>query len=131
MRYRECGGTAPTQGFHPCTPHFTNKKSAVTAMKFAQPTPNRRSHSLKAREVRYERSFLLDLKHLEPAIRQRLQKFVFEEFYHLNQLQDLPEFHQIRSSEIFYRFSLDHYLLSLEVTGQIIKFLRVLPKPDV
>jgi hypothetical protein len=100
-------------------------------MKTVQPPANRRSHSLMAREVRYERSFLMDLKHLEPAARQRLQTFVFEEFYHLNQLQDLPEFHQIRSSAIFYRFSLDCYLLSLEITGQIIKFLRVLPKPNI
>lgn len=82
-------------------------------------------------EVRYERSFLLDLKHLEPAVFQPIQRFVFDEFQSIHQLYTLPEFKQIGSSEIFYRFTLENYLISLEVTGQIVKFLRVLPKPQI
>lgn len=80
-------------------------------------------------EVRYDRAFLIDLKSLETAALQRLQQFVFEDFFKTNQLQDLPEFQPLGMSEIFYRFTIDRYLISLEVTGQIIKFLRILPKP--
>ncbi len=29
IRYRGCGGNAPTQGFHPCTPYPDSTKSAV------------------------------------------------------------------------------------------------------
>ncbi len=82
-------------------------------------------------EVRYERSFLLDIKRLEPAVRRQIQQFVFEDFYQTTQLQELPEFRQLGSSEIYYRFTLDRYLVSLEVTGQIVKFLRVIRKPDL
>jgi hypothetical protein len=81
-------------------------------------------------EVRYERSFLIDLKNLDQASRQPIQIFVFEDFFKLHQLQDLPEFRQLGSSGIFYRFTLENCLVSLEIMGQIVKFLRVLPKPD-
>jgi hypothetical protein len=81
-------------------------------------------------EVRYERSFLIDLKNLNRAARQPIQTFVFEDFFKLNQLQDLPEFRQLGSSGIFYRFTLENCLVSLEIMGQIVKFLRVLPKPE-
>jgi hypothetical protein len=82
-------------------------------------------------EVRYDRTFLIDLKSLELAAFQRVQQFVFCEFFQINQLQDLQEFQPLGSSEILYRFTLDTYLVSIEITGQIIKFLRILPKPDV
>jgi mRNA-degrading endonuclease RelE of RelBE toxin-antitoxin system len=82
-------------------------------------------------EVRYERSFLLDLKDLEASAYQRVKNFVFEEFLQLHQLQDLPELEQMGSSSIFYRFSWDHYLVAIEVTGQIVKFIRILPRPDI
>ncbi|WP_421658019.1 cytotoxic translational repressor of toxin-antitoxin stability system [Leptothermofonsia sp. ETS-13] len=82
-------------------------------------------------EVRYKRSFLLDVKRLEPAARKQIQQFVFEDFYQTTQLQELPEFRQLGSSKIYYRFTLDRYLVSLEVTGQIVKFLRVIRKPDL
>lgn len=82
-------------------------------------------------EVRYERAFLLDLKRLEPAARAMIQQFVFQDFFNLNQLQELPEFRQLGSSKIYYRFTLDRYLISLEVMGQITKFLRVMRKPDL
>ena len=82
-------------------------------------------------EVRYERAFLLDLKDLEPAAYQRVCQFVFVEFLQLTQLQDLPELRQMGSRAIFYRFTLENYLIAIEMTGRIIKFLRILPKPDV
>lgn len=82
-------------------------------------------------EIRYERSFLLDLKRLEPTIYRQVCEFVFESFPNIHQLQDLPEFRRIGSSQIFYRFDLQEYLVGLEITGQIVKFLRILPKPKV
>ena len=95
-----------------------------------QPFTHRRPNTLRL-EVRYERSFLLDLQQLEPTTLHQARQFVFEEFYQFNQLHDLPGFRQIGTSEIFYRFTLDRYLVSLEVTGQIVKFLRVLPIPEI
>lgn len=82
-------------------------------------------------EVRYDRVFLIDLKSLEAAAFQKIFRFVFEEFFQTNQLQDLLEFQPVGTSEIFYRFTIDNYLVSIEITGQIIKFLRILPKPSI
>ncbi len=82
-------------------------------------------------EIRYERAFLLDLKSLETLTYQRVQQFVFNDFFQVVRLQDLPELRRLGTSDIFYRFTLENYLVSLEVTGQIIKFLRILPKPDI
>lgn len=82
-------------------------------------------------EVRYDRAFLIDLKSLETAALQKMHRFVFEEFFKTNQLQDLPEFQPLENSEILYRFTIDHYMIAIEVTGQIIKFLRMLPEPTI
>ncbi|MGI0492586.1 cytotoxic translational repressor of toxin-antitoxin stability system [Alkalinema pantanalense CENA528] len=82
-------------------------------------------------EVLYERSFILDLKQLPLVVRQQVQEFVFSDFFQTNHLQLLPDFRQMGNSGIFYRFTLAEHLISIEVTGQIIKFLRVLPKPEV
>jgi hypothetical protein len=49
----------------------------------------------------------------------------------VNTVQDLPSIRRIGSDAIFYRFSVDQYLIGIEVTGNIVKFLRVLPKPDI
>jgi len=62
---------------------------------------------------------------------QDVKQFVFEEFHQLSQLQELPGFRQMDSSGIFYRFTFDRYLISLEVTGQLVKFLRVMPIPEL
>jgi hypothetical protein len=91
----------------------------------------RKLHTPAGYEIRYERSFLVDLKNLEPAAFQQIQRFVFHDFHGSLPMHELSEFRQISSSEIFYRFTLDRYLVSLEITGQIVKFLRVLPKPDL
>lgn len=90
-----------------------------------------RMPSLKGLEVRYERSFLLDLKQLEPSDRQQIQQLVFAEFASVHQLYALPNFRPLGTSKIFYRFTFDHHLISLEITGQIVKFLRLLPKPEL
>lgn len=82
-------------------------------------------------EVRYARSFLQDLQNLESAAYERIYKFVFEEFMAIDYIHDLPGLQRIGSDAIFYRFTLDNYLIGIEVTGHIVKFLRVLPLPDI
>ncbi|HEY9651588.1 MAG TPA: cytotoxic translational repressor of toxin-antitoxin stability system [Coleofasciculaceae cyanobacterium] len=82
-------------------------------------------------ELRYARSFLLDLKNLESAAYQQVCKVVFEDCRRLKQIQDLPGLHRMSSDAIFYRFTVDNYIIGIEVTGHIVKFLRVLPKPPV
>lgn len=94
-----------------------------------QAIPGRRS-SL-GLEVRYERSFLIDLQQLELVAFRAVKQFVFEDFLHVGQLQDLPGFHQIGASGIYYRFTLDRYFIGLEVTGHIVKFLRIIPIPQI
>lgn len=82
-------------------------------------------------EVRYARSFLRDLRNLEYAARERIYDFVFEEFMRIDSIQDLPAIRRVGSGGIFYRITVDNYLIGLEVTGNIVKFLRVLPRPDI
>ena len=81
--------------------------------------------------MRYARSFLQDLRNLESAAYQQVCQVVFDEFLVLNQIQDLPGLKRISSNTIFYRFNVDNYMVGIEVTGQIVKFLRVLPKPYI
>jgi hypothetical protein len=81
--------------------------------------------------VRYAQSFLRDLRNLESAAYQQVCQVVFDEFLVLNQIQDLPGLKRISSNTIFYRFNVDNYMVGIEVTGQIVKFLRVLPKPYI
>jgi mRNA-degrading endonuclease RelE of RelBE toxin-antitoxin system len=82
-------------------------------------------------EVRYARSFLLDLKSLEPVAYERVYSFVFTEFADKWQLHYLPELRQLDNAGIFYRFTIDNYLIGIEIRGEIVKFLRVIPMPDV
>ncbi|HEY9891690.1 MAG TPA: cytotoxic translational repressor of toxin-antitoxin stability system [Candidatus Sericytochromatia bacterium] len=82
-------------------------------------------------EVRYARSFLRDLRNLESAAYQLVCEVVFEDFLALKQIQDLPGLQSITSDAIFYRFTIDNYIVGIEVTGEIVKFLRVLPKPNI
>lgn len=81
--------------------------------------------------MRYARSFLRDLRNLESSAYQQVCQVVFDEFLGLKQIQDLPGLHRISSDAIFYRFTIDNYMVGIEVTGQIVKFLRVLPKPYI
>ncbi len=81
--------------------------------------------------MRYNRSFLEDLKTLEPFAYQQAYDFVFIQFSQINYLQELPELKQLGNSAIFYRFTVGNYLIGIEVTGQIVKFIRILPKPEI
>jgi len=82
-------------------------------------------------EMRYARSFLVDLKSLEPAAYQKVYDFVFFEFAQMWPRHHLPELRQLDGEGIFHRFTLDEYLIGIEIRGEIVKFLRVIPMPDV
>jgi hypothetical protein len=56
---------------------------------------------------------------------------VFVEFAQKWQLHGLPELRQLDGEGIFHRFTLDNYLIGIEIRGEIVKFLRVIPMPDV
>ena len=82
-------------------------------------------------ELRYTRSFLIDLKNLEYAAREQIYEIVFNKYKRIDRIQDLPGLHRLDSDGIFYRFSVDNYIIGIELTGHIVKFVRVLPKPDL
>lgn len=82
-------------------------------------------------DVRYARSFLYDLMSLEQPAYLMAYDFVFIKFKEIKNLYDLPELRPLGSSAIFYRFTLEDYLVGIEVTGQIVKFVRILPKPNI
>ena len=96
-----------------------------------QQTTARSRPAILGLEVRYERLFLLDLQNLDPITFRYIKQFVFDEFPKLAQLHTLPHFRQLGQSGIFYRFTLDRYLITLEMTGHLVKFLRVLPIPEL
>ena len=82
-------------------------------------------------ELRYARSFFKDLEKLDLADRRRVSNFVFVEFASTDNLHYAPQLRQIDLEGIFHRFTLDNYLVGIEVKGEIVKFLRVIPMPDV
>ena len=57
--------------------------------------------------------------------------FVFVDLAEKWQPHYLPELRQLDSEGIFYRFTIDNYLIGIEIRGEIVKFLRVIPMPDV
>ena len=82
-------------------------------------------------ELRYGRSFLNDVKELDSRAKKRVLDFVFVQFAFSENLHSLPQLRQIDDSGMLYRFTLDNYLVGIEVKGEIVKFLRVIPMPDV
>jgi hypothetical protein len=65
------------------------------------------------------------------GVRDRIRQFVFSDFLETKHLQYLPDFRPMGTTQIFYRFTLEEHLICIEVTGEIIKFVRVLPKPPL
>ncbi len=79
-------------------------------------------------EFRYARSFLEDLKNLDPENYQQVYDLVFVKLKKINYLNELPQLRRLSKSQIFYRFSIDNYMIGIEVTGQIVKFIRIMPQ---
>jgi mRNA-degrading endonuclease RelE of RelBE toxin-antitoxin system len=82
-------------------------------------------------EVRYARSFLHDLKRLQPDVYQMVYDLAFVDFPQKGKLHYLPQLQQIDGEGIFYRFTIDKYLIGIELRGEIVKFLCLIPMPDV
>jgi hypothetical protein len=82
-------------------------------------------------EVRYTRSFLADLKNVEDLAFQVIHNLVFVEFVEKPQLHHLPKLRQIDREGIFYRFTVDNYLIGIELKGEIVKFICIIAMPDV
>ena len=82
-------------------------------------------------EVLYARSFIRDLKGLKLAAADQVEQLVFGEGFAMQNLSTLPEFRALPGSNIFYRFTWADHLICIELTGQIVKFVRVLVKPPV
>lgn len=79
-------------------------------------------------EFRYARSFLEDLKNLDPENYKQVYDLVFVKLKKINYLNELPQLRRLSKSQIFYRFSIDKYMIGIEVTGQIVKFIRIMPQ---
>lgn len=78
-------------------------------------------------EIRYCRSFLLDLKRLDLAAYVRLYAATLTDFSVLAQLSRLSSLRALGGSTILYRLTLEGYPIGIEIKGRIIKFFRVLP----
>lgn len=106
----------------------SSRKVVKDTLSTGNETAENRARSL---DIRYARSFLKDLRNLEYAARERVYEVIFNKFKQIDQIQDLPELKQLDSEGILYRCTIDNYMIGLELTGNIIKFLRVLPTPDI
>ncbi|MGL5080499.1 MAG: cytotoxic translational repressor of toxin-antitoxin stability system [Microcoleaceae cyanobacterium] len=82
-------------------------------------------------DVRYARSFLQDLVRLDPLQHQEIYDYVLIQVKQIKNLHDLPGLRALDPSRIYYRFTLKDYLVGIEATGQIVKFIRILPKPKM
>lgn len=82
-------------------------------------------------EVRYAKSFLKDLKNVEKFAYSVIYNFVFVDFPQIGTMHSLPELRQIDREGRFYRFCLENYIIGIELRGEIVKFMRVIPMPDV
>lgn len=82
-------------------------------------------------EVRYGKIFLNDLKRVEASAYAIVYNFVFVDFPQKGTMHSLPELRQIDQEGVFYRFRLDNYIIGIELRGEIVKFMRVIPMPDV
>jgi hypothetical protein len=79
-------------------------------------------------EIRYCRSFLLDLKRLDLAAYQRLYQVTIANLDEIAQLSRLSRLRPLGSSTLLYRLTLEGHLIGIELKGRIIKLVRVLPQ---
>jgi len=85
-------------------------------------------------QLLYHRRFLQDLQKLQKREKSNYEKIyqvVFTEFLSLKRLEDLPKLHRLGQDQMFYHFTIGEYLIAIAVMGQIVKFLRILPKPKI
>jgi hypothetical protein len=82
-------------------------------------------------EIRYCRSFLLDLKRLDLAAYGRLYQVTLSDLSTIVQVSRLSGLRPLGSSTILYRLTLDGHLIGIEIKGRIIKLVRVLPQARI
>ncbi|WP_244533069.1 cytotoxic translational repressor of toxin-antitoxin stability system [Geitlerinema sp. PCC 9228] len=83
-------------------------------------------------EIRYTRSFLLDLfaiRQQDETTYKQLVSVLFVKLPKRDRLRGLPQLRQIDTNGMFYRFTLDGYVVGTEMVGEIVKLVRILPKP--
>ena len=82
-------------------------------------------------DLRYTRSFLVDLRDLEFSDQERIFALIFKKYRRLENIYDLPGLVKLDAEGTLYRCTLDKYTIGLELKGNIIKFWRVLPTPVI
>ncbi|HAX77371.1 MAG TPA: cytotoxic translational repressor of toxin-antitoxin stability system [Cyanobacteria bacterium UBA11372] len=82
-------------------------------------------------DLRYTRSFLVDLRDLEFSDQERLFSLIFQKYRRLENIYDLPGLVKLNAEGTLYRCTIDNYTIGLELKGNIIKFWRVLPTPVI
>ncbi len=82
-------------------------------------------------DLRYTRSFLVDLRDLEISDQERIFALIFKKYRRLEHIYDLPGLVKLNAEGTLYRCTLDKYTIGLELKGNIIKFWRVLPTPVI
>ncbi|MGB3239980.1 MAG: hypothetical protein WBB29_16910 [Geitlerinemataceae cyanobacterium] len=82
-------------------------------------------------EIRYCRSFLLDLKRLDLAAYGRLYQMTLIDWSTIAQVSRLSGLRPLGGSTILYRLTLDAHLIGIEIKGRIIKFVRVLSEARI
>lgn len=92
------------------------------------PTPRKLLVNL---EIRYCRSFLVDLKRLDLAAYGRLYEATLNDVSAIAQLSRLSGLRPLGGSTILYRLTLEGCLVGIEIKGRIIKFFRVLPQTRI
>lgn len=82
-------------------------------------------------DLRYTRSFLVDLRDLEFSDQERIFALIFKKYRRLENIYDLPGLVKLDPEGTLYRCIIDKYTIGLELKGNIIKFWRVLPTPVI
>lgn len=82
-------------------------------------------------DVRYTRSFLIDLRNIEYAAQEQIYTVIFKKYRKIEHIYDLPGLVKLDAEGTLYRCTIDSYTIGLELKGNIIKFWRVLPTPVI
>ncbi len=77
-------------------------------------------------DIRYCRSFLQDLCHLDAIAYQQVSQFTLMDLGKMSKLSRLPEFRALGANTTLYRFTCENCHIGIEIIGRIIKFVRIL-----
>lgn len=80
-------------------------------------------------DIRYCRSFVEDLCHLDIISYQQVYQFTLTDLGKMAKLSKLQDFRALGANTTLYRFTCENHQIGIEVIGRIIKFIRIL-KPQ-